>query len=111
MGGGGLKIGLEGRQARWPQRRRVEPGLVIIQAQLGEPSLTGILEPADIARTGNAVFILATAAIDRQAWADALYLGAYDVVVKPFQIEEVLHVIRTTYLSSRRLAAAACAAG
>lgn len=48
------------------------------------------------------IFILARSALDSESWAEALHLGAYDVVARPFQVEEVLHVVRTAYLCSRR---------
>ena len=41
-----------------PQRRRVDPRLVIIHAELGQPDLAGILEPAVIGRARYAVFVV-----------------------------------------------------
>src|SRR6218665_676963 len=46
-----------------PERRRVDPSFVMIHAQLRQPDLAGILEPARIARRRDAIFIIA---VDRR---------------------------------------------
>jgi FixJ family two-component response regulator len=55
-------------------------------------------------------FILASALIDCTIWAEALNVGAFDVVARPFEVEEVLHVVITAHLSTRRSALTASAA-
>ena len=45
-----------------PQQRRVEPRVVIIQAQLGYPDLPGILEPPDVAARWDAPGVIAVQA-------------------------------------------------
>ena len=49
-------------------------------------------------------FILATAANDSSIWAEAVNVGAYDVVARPFELEEILHVVKTAHLCPRRFA-------
>lgn len=59
---------------------------------------------------GHPKFIFATDTIDSGLWAEALHLGAHDVIAKPFNNEEVLHVVRTAWLSLRHTAQVARAA-
>ncbi len=46
--------------------------------------------------------ILAGRADDLYQWAEALNLGAYDVLVKPLDKAEILHVFRLAWHASRR---------
>src|ERR1043165_4393722 len=39
------------------ERRRVDPGLVVVHAERGEPHLAGIAEPSGIGRGGEAGFV------------------------------------------------------
>ena len=48
-----------------------------------------------------APIIIASDCIDARLWAEALSQGAYDVLVKPFNTEELLHVVQNACL--RRL--------
>jgi DNA-binding NtrC family response regulator len=43
--------------------------------------------------------IVAAETIDARLWADALSRGAYDVLIKPFNTEEVLYVVRNAWLN------------
>lgn len=46
------------------KRGRVAAGLVVVHAQLGQPGLPGVLEPAGVARARDAVFVIGVHAID-----------------------------------------------
>jgi DNA-binding NtrC family response regulator len=46
--------------------------------------------------------IVAAPHIDGRLWAEVINLGGSDVVVKPFDRDEVLHVLRSARLRSRR---------
>src|ERR1044072_2001700 len=41
-----------------PERGRVEPGLVVVHAELAEPGLSRILKPSLVARAGGPVFVI-----------------------------------------------------
>lgn len=47
-------------------RRRVDTGLVAVHAELGEPGLAGVLEPAGVRGAGDAIFVVA---VDRDGGA------------------------------------------
>jgi len=68
------------------QRRRVEPGLVIIHAELGQERLPGVLEPPDIAGGGDAVFIVAVDRGQRTARAAERDDAALRVGVEPVAV-------------------------
>ena len=54
------------------QRRRVDAGLVIVHAKLGQPRLAGVLEPPAVGAARDAIFVIG---IDRLAIARAVGLG------------------------------------
>jgi DNA-binding NtrC family response regulator len=62
----------------------------------------------DIARLSERVseqppaVIIATDVLEPRLWAEALSCGAYDVLAKPFNTREVLHVVRSAWLAHRR---------
>ncbi len=40
------------------ERGRVHAGFVVVHAELGEPSLTGVLEPSAVGRAGLPIFVI-----------------------------------------------------
>jgi DNA-binding NtrC family response regulator len=46
--------------------------------------------------------VVATDTLEPRLWAEALSCGAYDVLAKPFNTREVLHVVRSAWLAHVR---------
>ena len=47
------------------------------------------------------LLIVASRLADEYLWAEAINLGAYDVLAKPFDAEEVIRVLRSAWLHKR----------
>jgi DNA-binding response OmpR family regulator len=72
--------------------KRAEYGAVICECDLGPGSWKDL--PASLVTLENAPFLIVTSRhADERLWAEALNLGAYDVLAKPFYPAEVIRVI------------------
>lgn len=73
--------------------RRLEPGIVILDLDLGEANGTTIIEP--LVRTGAAVVVV-TGSADRARWGECLSRGASAVLSKCASLDTILAVIEMT---------------
>ena len=68
------------------------PDVILCEANLPDDNWKDLLE--DLLRRLNAPPLIVTSRLaDKYLWAEALNLGAYDVLVKPFDGEEVFRVV------------------
>ena len=78
------------------------PDLVILDLLLPEESGAEVAQALEAAGTFPAVPLIVTTALhDSQAWAIAGSLGAAAVLVKPFDIQRLLTLVRDTLSASR----------
>jgi len=93
----GERNGWETREA--PSWREALTGIaqqsadvILCEANLPDGGWKSLLE--DLSRRSNAPRLIVTSRLaDDRLWAEALNLGAYDVLVKPFDEEEVRRVV------------------
>jgi DNA-binding NtrC family response regulator len=81
--------------------------IVICERDLEDASWKALLEQAALL-PDPPYLIVASRQADEYLWAEALNLGAYDVLAKPFETGEVLRVLSSAWLhrQNRRPAAA-----
>ena len=77
-------------------------GVVLTDARLPDGSWADVVRLAGQARRGPAVVVTEELA-DTQFWLDALELGAYDVLPKPFCREEVQRILANALHEPPRL--------
>ena len=70
--------------------------IVICEQQLGDESWRDVLE--GIARLRRPPFLVVTSRLaDNYLWAEALNLGAFDVLAKPFYSDEVIRTLGSAW--------------
>ena len=74
--------------------------VVVCDSNLQQGSWKELLEQAR-AVPSQPLLILTSAHSDHKLWAEALNLGTYDVLPKPFERQEVVHVISAAWLHWR----------
>jgi DNA-binding NtrC family response regulator len=71
--------------------------IVICEQYLGDESWRDVLD--GIARLRRPPFLVVTSHLaDNHLWAEALNLGAYDVLTRPFYSEEVIRTLGSAWL-------------
>jgi DNA-binding response OmpR family regulator len=79
---------------------RKRPSLVVCESHLGTQTWKDML--AEIALTAHPPFLIVTSRLaDDYLWAEALNLGAYDVLAKPFDAREVARTLSSAWLHRR----------
>lgn len=74
--------------------------IVVCEHDLGSSSWKDVLE--DLAVLPNPpLLIVSSRAADERLWAEALNLGAYDVLAKPFDAGEVVRVLRSAWFRKK----------
>lgn len=82
-------------------RKRAVPPLVLCERDLFPGSWKEMLD--GIKRLSDPPLLIVTSRLaDEQLWAEALNLGAYDVLAKPFEVTEVNRVLSLAWLHWRR---------
>lgn len=72
--------------------------LVVCESDLGQESWREVL--AETVVISDAPFLIVTSQLaDERLWVDALDLGAYDVLVKPFDTTELTRVLNSAWLN------------
>jgi DNA-binding response OmpR family regulator len=74
----------------------VQPGVVLCAAEIAGPAWKEIVSEAARLRVPPAVVVLANSA-DDSLWAEVFNLGGYDVLVRPFEAREVIHVLSNAW--------------
>jgi DNA-binding response OmpR family regulator len=83
-------------------RKRVLPALVLCECDLFPGSWKEMLDR--IRHMSDLPLLIVTSRLaDEQLWAEALNLGAYDVLAKPFDVTEVNRILSLAWLHWRRL--------
>jgi DNA-binding response OmpR family regulator len=83
-------------------RKRVLPPLVLCDRDLFPGSWKEMLD--GMKRLSDPPLLIVTSRLaDEQLWAEALNLGAYDVLAKPFEVTEVHRILSLAWLHWRRL--------
>jgi len=83
-------------------RKRVLPPLVLCERDLFPGSWREMLD--GIKHMSDPPLLIVTSRLaDEQLWAEALNLGAYDVLAKPFEVSEVNRILSLAWLHWRRL--------
>jgi DNA-binding NtrC family response regulator len=77
---------------------RHEVGVVLSEIDLPPHSWTDILDAISHAQDAPALIVTSRLA-DERLWAEALNLGAYDVLAKPFSRDEVLRSVSLAWLN------------
>jgi DNA-binding response OmpR family regulator len=68
--------------------------VVVCEACLPDGNWQQVLEMARQQREGNQPFVIVCSKhADDRLWAEALNVGAHDVLIKPFELEEVFRVV------------------
>ncbi len=80
--------------------RRREIGVVICERDLSPGTWIDLLEELRLLRDAPQL-IVASRLADERLWAEALNLGAYDVLAKPFERREVVHSVSSAWLHRR----------
>jgi DNA-binding response OmpR family regulator len=70
--------------------------IVVIERDLGTGSWRDILDSAFLLPTPP-ILIVTSRLADEYLWAEALNLGAYDVLAKPFDASEVMRVVGSAW--------------
>jgi DNA-binding response OmpR family regulator len=70
----------------------VQPGVVLCTAEIAGPAWKEMVNEAARLRVPPAVVVLADSA-DDSLWAEVFNLGGYDVLIRPFDPREVIHVL------------------
>ena len=78
-----------------------EVGVVLSEKDLPPHSWTDILDVIHYVRDAPALIVTSRLA-DERFWAEALNLGAYDVLAKPFDRDEVLRSVSLAWLNWHR---------
>jgi DNA-binding response OmpR family regulator len=82
--------------------KRAPPPLVLCDRDLFPGSWKEMLH--GIKRMSNPPLLVVTSRLaDEQLWAEALNLGAYDVLAKPFEVTEVNRVLSLAWLHWRQV--------
>ncbi len=81
--------------------REHEVGVVLSENDLPPYSWTDMLDEIHNVQDAPALVVTSRLA-DERLWAEALNLGAYDVLAKPFDRDEVLRSLSLAWLSWRR---------
>ncbi len=81
--------------------RQVEYAVVMCERDLGPGGWKDLLESTH--RSANSPLLIVTSRLaDEYLWAEALNLGAYDVLAKPFYPAEVIRVVNLACLRWQR---------
>jgi DNA-binding NtrC family response regulator len=79
------------------QLRRTRVSVILCESVLEDGTWKDILN--HIAASAHAPLLIVTSRVaDEYLWAEALNLGAFDVLAKPFRQQEVRHVLTTASL-------------
>jgi DNA-binding response OmpR family regulator len=82
-------------------KKRVLPPLVVCERDLFPGSWKEMFDR--IKRMSDPPLLIVTSRLaDEQLWAEALNLGAYDVLAKPFEVTEVHRILSLAWLHWRR---------
>lgn len=81
--------------ARLDEHRRIS--LVLCEQDLREGTWRQMLEHTG-ARVCPPLVIVTSQLADEQLWAEALNLGAYDVLLRPFQLKEVHRTLMAAWM-------------
>jgi len=83
-------------------RKGVPPPLILCERDLFPGSWKEMLD--GIKRLSDPPLLIVTSRLaDEQLWAEALNLGAYDVLAKPFEVTEVNRILSLAWLHWRRM--------
>lgn len=75
--------------------------IILCEAELGRQSWRDLLEHA-VQMPAPPLLIVSSRLADERLWAEALCLGAYDVLAKPFDRDEVNRVLGSAWARSAR---------
>lgn len=97
-------------QSAWRILRADRVPIVLCEYNLGLATWRELLE--QVATLEEPPFLIVTSRLaDERLWAEALNLGAYDVLAKPFDRTEVMRVVSMAWLHWRERYAAAAPTG
>lgn len=81
--------------------RQVEYSVILCESAIGQDSWKELLEDMQDA-VNSSVLIVTSLHADERLWAEALNLGAYDVIAKPFRPAELIHAAKSACMYWQR---------
>ncbi len=81
--------------------KQAEYSVILCEMNMGNDRWKDLLEGAELLMH-SAVFIVTSLHADERLWAEALNLGAYDVLAKPFRPAELIHAVNSACMHWQR---------